>query len=331
MSNEEEDKKKEGLREGQELGPQFGSNVGVMTGKEPRKGLPANFKATRNSVLQLSPIERDLFTDMRIKEAGNYVISGITQKVSAVDFAAFTIAAAQILFNQSYTNRNEDINSGISRREARKLSRDATKTLYTGEIYTTLNEICRLAYGVDEPSTKQRKAMETLLETLHNTPVTITIPGVITKETTLCATMEKTTQEDRKKGETVSYLLYLHPIFTEQIANNFIELPQNVMKRLAKATDRRTAAHLKLLGLLSLQDKSKPFTRRIETLIEELGLESSYRKDPGRTETQLLTIFKSMEDIGLLKEAPSMTYTNVRGKRRIEKVTFLLNEKFSRS
>ena len=117
------------------------------------KELPQHFKLARDAALQLSKVERNLFTDMEEAQSGNYIISGLTKQVTELDFTAFTFAVGQILYNQSYQSGNEDINSGLKREEAKNLSRKTGETLYNGSIVTSLNELCRLAYGVKEPST----------------------------------------------------------------------------------------------------------------------------------------------------------------------------------
>ena len=178
---------------------------------------PPFFKVGRYAALQLSRVERNLFTDMEEAESGNYIISGLTKQVTELDFTAFTFAVGQILYNQSYKSGNEDINSGLKREEAKNLSKKTGETLYNGSIVTSLNELCRLAYGVQEPTTELKKKMATLIDTIDKKPVEIKFPNGDKLESKLCVTMNKYTRE---KDGAILYDLYLNPIFGSQIQNN---------------------------------------------------------------------------------------------------------------
>ena len=193
---------------------------------------PPFFKVGRYAALQLSKVERDLFTDMEEAESGNYIISGLTKQVTELDFTAFTFAVGQILYNQSYKSGNEDINSGLKREEAKNLSRKTGETLYNGSIVTSLNELCRLAYGVQEPTTELKKKMVTLIDTIDKKPVEIKFPNGDKLESKLCVTMNKYTRE---KDGAILYDLYLNPIFGSQIQRQFGELPQDVIASLEKS------------------------------------------------------------------------------------------------
>lgn len=290
------------------------------------KHLPTNYKIGRQVSLQLQKIERDLFTDFEEKQSGNYIVKGIERKVNEYDFHAFSIAMAKILYNQSYQSGNEDINSGVKRQKARGLSVRGGKAYYTGNVVVSLNDICREAYGADKPSTEQRKAMITLIEALHNNKVHIDFPNGDTLEATLCATMGIFT---RKEDGAITYSLTLNPIFCEAVENNFGLLPQDTIKRLALTTDRTTAAHLKLLKLLAMQNKRTPFVRFFSELIKEMGLDDTYKANAARTEKQALKIFDAMVSVGIITTYSTETRT-ARGKQRIDKVTFNLNPDFNK-
>ena len=295
-----------------------------LSGKEP---LPT-FKLGRDAILQLSKVERDIFTDIEEAESGNYIISGLQKYVTELDFTAFTFAVGQILYNQSYQSGNEDINSGIKREKAKTLSKQVGETMYNGNIVTSLSELCRLAYGT-EPTTEQKKKMATLIDTIDKKPVEIKFPNGDKLESKLCVTMDKYTRE--KDGATL-YNLYLNPIFGSRIQNQFGELPQDVIAKLDKACkgrkQRKQAAHYLLLRWLSVQDKRCSRTLTIDTLIHEIRMEEYFRKDRGKADKQLLSIFDTMVDVGILSKY-DIEYSS--GKRRhITKVTFHLNQNFIR-
>lgn len=290
------------------------------------KHIPANYKIGRQVSLQLQKIEPDLFTCIEEKKSGNYIVRGIEKKVNEYDFHAFSIAMAKTLYNQSYQSGNQDINSGVNRLKANELSGRGGKDYYAGSVVVSLNDICREAYGADKPSTEQRKAMATLIDTLHKNPVHIDFPNGDTLDATLCATMGVYT---RKDDGSITYSLLLNPIFCESVENNFGLLPQDTMKRLALTTSKTTAAHLKLLKLLAIQNKRTPFVRYFSELLNDMGLEDTAKKDPARTEKQVLKIFDAMVSVGIVSSYTTETITK-KGKDRVDKVTFNLNQDFNK-
>jgi len=286
--------------------------------------LPDFFKISRDATLQLSKIERDLFTDMEESQSGNYIISGIEKNITALDFTAFTFAVGQILYNQSYKSGNTDINSGIKREYAPKYSKDTGEQAYSGTIATSLNELCRLAYGT-EPSTELKKKMATLIDTIDKKTVSIKYPNGDTSLHRLCVMMDRYT---RKEDGAVFYNLQLNPIFGSRIKNQFGELPQDITTKLSEATKKKTAAHYLLLRWLSAQDKRHPHPLTIDKIIQELRMEEFFRKDRGKADKQLLSVCDAMVKIGILSKYEA-EYSS--GKRsHIKKITFYLNPIFIR-
>ena len=291
------------------------------------KGLLTSFKFGRDAALQLSKIERNLWTDIEEQQSGKIIISGIEKNITELDFAAFNLAAAQILYNQSWQNENTDINSGIKRAEATRLSRELGQKVYYGNIATSLNELCRQAYGTI--TTENRKRMATLLDTIDKKPVVIQFPNGDLQESKLCVIMDRYT---RKEDGAIFYNLYLNPIFGSRIKNQFGELPQDIVAKLDEACKKRKqykkAAHYLLLRWLSVQDKRCSHTLTIDTIINELRIEDDYKKNRGRADKQLLSICQIMEDIGLLSSYEA-EYSS--GRRPfITKITFHLNKDFIR-
>ena len=292
---------------------------------------PSTFKLGRYAALQLSKVERNLFTDMEEAESGNYIISGLTKQVTELDFTAFTFAVGQILYNQSYKSGNEDVNSGLKREEAKNLSRKTGETLYNGNIVTSLNELCRLAYGVKEPTTELKKKLSTLIETIDKKPVEIKFPNGDKLESKLCVTMNKYTRE---KDGAILYDLYLNPIFGSEIQKQFGELPQDVIESLESSCrgkkQRKQAAHYLLLRWLSVQDKRYPHKLTIDVIIQELRMEEYFKKDKGKAEKQLLSICKTMEDIEILS-THEVEYRDTAKGKRIDSITFHLNPNYIRT
>lgn len=292
---------------------------------------PPFFKVGRDAALQLSKVERDLFTDMEEEKSGNYIISGLQKYVTELDFTAFTFAVGQILYNQSYKSGNESINSGLKMDKAKNLSIKTGKTLYNGSIVTTLNELCRLAYGVQEPTTELKKKMVTLIDTIDRKSVEIKFPNGDKWESKLCVTMGKYT---RAKDGAILYDLYLNPIFGSRIKNQFGELPQDVIAKLDKACkrkkQRKQAAHYLLLRWLSIQDKRYSHPLTIYSIIKELRMEEYYNNNKGMVEKQILSICEIMEDIGILSNHEVAYMEKGKGKR-IDSITFHLNPNYIRT
>ncbi len=312
-----------------------------MADKTPKvkKGIPLKlekkdplfFKLGRYATLQLSSVEKTIFTDIEEEQSGNFIIRGIESQISELDFTAFTLAVGQILYNQSYKSGNEDINSGVQREKDKVTSEMLRDTYYYGIINTSLNEICRLAYGVKEPSTEQKKRIVTLLNTIDKRTVEIVYPGKGKLEARLLAVMNKFTRE--KDGATL-YDLALNPIFGSQIQKQFGLLPQNVTASLEcacrKRKQRKTAAHYLLLKWLCIQDNRKPHPLTIGEIITVLRMENYFKKDKGKAEKQLLSICDTMKDIGILHSYEIADRETGKGKR-IEKITFHLNPKYTKS
>ena len=301
-------------------------------GLKPQRSLPPTWKAGRNAIFQLKQVELDLFTAIREAESGNFIVSGVPKWITELDFTAFAFAAAQTLYNQSYQHGNEDVNSGVTRTKAKKMMERAEnfkEPLYNGNIVTTLNDLCRLAYGT-EPSTEQRKRMETLIADIHKKPVTIQLPNGDKLESTLCATMNKYTREG---DGAITYDLYLNPIFGVQIKTQFGELPQDVIERLDKACkkrgQRKQATHYLLIRWLSAQDARTPHPLHIGTLVEELRMEDYFKENRSKAEKQILSVCDVMVDIDLLSRY-DVEYSTDKRRKQIKKITFYKNPNYLR-
>lgn len=314
MENEKDKKDKE--KTGAEMGDFYSR-------KELSKPVPDNFKMGRDASIQLSKVRRDLFTDIEEKESGKPIVKGLAGEVSELDFEAFGLAMAQTLYNQSYIFGHTEKNTGIKENLIPK-NESIRGDLYRGEIVVTLNDICRLGYGVDTPTTEQKRDMDKLIGTLDREPVYVEFPNGDRTKIWLCKTMAK---DYRKEDNAIAYYLILNPIFCSRVAKNFLELPQDIAKRISSTTNRKTAAHYILLRLLAQQDKRKPYIRAIEGLIIELGLEDVFRKNRGRTEKQILALFNDMKGVGIITDFETEEKL-IRNRKALSKVTFILNREF---
>jgi len=281
---------------------------------EPITGrhVPQTYKVARQYLTQAPQVE-NLFSKLMERELGkdggeSYLISGL-DTISKTDFAYFTLAAQQILYNQSYLCGNEDTNSGISREIASKtralLGDSIDHHLFSGEIIFTLNELCRLMYGEPQPQSIIRKRVENMIKTLHKEPIKVTWANGDTTETYICNIRRR---DYRKKDGAVAYRLWLSPIFTENVKRNFAELPQDALPRLMDSLKKnkiqRTFAGAQLLKLLSCQDKRKPYKVGLDKLLNTLDRMEAFKKNKTRTIKDLWKLFKVMEDIGIITGLP---------------------------
>lgn len=241
-----------------------------------KKNLPATFKMGRIVANKAGSIEHSIYENA--KGSG----------VSEFDLACYSFALAQALYNQSYQCGNTDINSGNQRVTANMGG-------YEGHIFVTRNDLCRYAFGVGNPSFKERKKMDHITNVVHRMPVKIKMRGKA-NEVPLCSQKGPAITD---KGA-VAYHLVIHPIFCQNVKNNFAELPQDIMLRLSNVVKRKTTAHIRMLRLLACQDKSKPLTRTIKAIVEYLGLAEAYKINKQRTIKQIKNCLDVMKEIGML-------------------------------
>lgn len=280
--------------------------------------LPSNFKEGRAATFALAKVEKErtLWTDMEEKESGNIIIHGITRKVNEMDFYAFCLAARQILYNQSLKSGHDKENSGLILQESEAFNRETGVKRYNGNIVASITDLCR-GYGTDKPSLQQRKKMNALLDVLHSTPVKITFPNGDVLEKWLCVKSER---YKRKEDGAILYNLILNPIFCEDIGSYSL-LPQDIAFRLSEATPRLSAEHYRLLNLLKVQDKRKPFVRYVGTMVEELGITEAFKAKRTRTENRLIELFEVMKKVEIITGYKIDYKTSSKGKKAIEKIT----------
>lgn len=298
----------------------------VLGTLDPTKSVPENYKFGRAMGVELANPDPNLFTAIEEKANGKFVIHGIERKVNAYQFYAFMFAMAKILYNQSYQSGNEDTNSGVRRVRANKVSEITKQDCYVGMVVVSLNDICRAAFGVADPTALQREEIERLIDILHENEVSVKYPNGDRYDAYLCTKQGVYT---RAKDKAKIYELRLHTKFCEATAKNFALIPQNSIDRLAATTSRQTAAHLKLMLLLSMQDKRKPYKRYFIDLLNEMEMRDTHKRNPTRTEKQAISIFEDMKSIGLIK-GYTLKYDTTKSRKRLDKVTFDLNQDYTK-
>ncbi len=309
---------------GKDLPPELIKALDTIDGKPT----PETYRLARNMQMQVAQWENTLFAGIEAQEKGSCIISGLPNNITSVDFWSFSYGVGQILYNQSYQSGNIDTNSGLVKREAPGMSKNSGHTYYEGHIVTTLNDLCRCSYGVTEPSTTQKRDMKTLIETLHKNFITIKFPNGDTFETPLVVIKGRHT---RAKDGAVTYWISLNPIFCDDVKRNYLENPQDLMRRLTVSVKRKTEAHLRLLGLLGNQRKDKPFVRTVPVLIGELGMEKQYRKERGTTEERLISVCEDMRKVGIITNYETVPAEwKRRDKKALTKIIFYFNPDYPR-
>lgn len=310
-----------------------GADISVLLSPQGATGevrhAPDSFKMGRTYSTTAPTTEKGLFDSLeeQPEEERSITISGLTKTISETDLSHYIYAVRKILYNQSYTARNEDVNSGIVREETKAVKplehitgkgrkqRRELRPFYKPQILTSLIDLCKEAYGTDRPTTEQKKRVAKIIELVHSTPLIIEFPNGDKLEAPLVVNMCKYT---RKEDGAIFYQLAPNPIFSgKEAVSNFSQLPQRANYQLTAAIkdrgQRRTEAHLRFMERLAMQDPSKPFSIALDNLLNYLNLTSYYKKNPknvwGRTEAdqrqgKLWCIFQIAVDTGQLSDFP---------------------------
>lgn len=297
------------------------------------KQLPLTFKVARPLLIKSNELSGGLFDKLEQTGGGQYTIGGLPRMVSDKDFFGGVFALAQILSNQSALSSHEKENSGLnSGLLSSAIKKQTGESVPVGNVYFSLNEFSSLANGVEEPSTLERKASETLLQTLHRTPLVIDYKDKKV-EISLATIVQKVTDKDKRGA--VYYNLYLHPLFVDIISKGFAQYPQDIMKRLRTGIQleggKLTGLPLKLLALLGQQraDGNKTFTRTALEILQYLGLEQAYRLQKKRTLKQLEQILEAVKYTGIITKY-EMKYRQDNCREVFDRVVFYLNANFLR-
>lgn len=299
-----------------------------------RDKVPDTFKMGRRGLIYSEKIaprkELSLFTEEELGELtpqGTPTIQ-LPVEVRTMDYEALMYALQKQLYNQSYLHGNEEGFTG-SDVVISEHYKDYGSIIYEGTIIVTLADLCRSGYG-SEPTTRQKKSMEKLIDKLHTTPVIVTYPnGVKIKEYICVKRREHINEKTKAKG----YALSLSPIFTIEGATNYAELPQDTIERLTEFLSAKgrskTDKHYKLIKLIARQDNRKPFVITMGELVRFLDMAERYRSKRSITENEICELFKDLHGIGFLSRI-DLEERQVGAKKMITRVTIEVNKTFIR-
>lgn len=289
--------------------------------EESPRLLPKRQQVSRALITQSHVIQRSLFEALespRPNQDGEIIYSNLPSVISEYDFRAYILAAQLALYDQSYKHHNEDINSGFMRDESNlsaekdiALRDEKGEKYYAGNIKVTLNDLCRVGYGLPEgqaPTSKQRNSMRDAILALDNTPIGVTYGNGDQRTTYLIKVMERLI---RKKDGAETYHLVLNPIFTTRgkgygiIMRGATErITKYISSKGRKGTAGKSAAHLAFLQLLSIQKRGDVWRISVENLLQRLNLYEAYKKNKSRTLQKVEKLFDDFVGLGYLLEMP---------------------------
>lgn len=302
-------------------------SVGVFEEQENNlselRSLPKEQKVTRALITQAHIVQRSLFDALEKgveDNEGNITYSKLPSLISEYDFRAYLIAAKSTLFDQSYICNNEDVITGFNREESNLTTMDGLRDekgepYRNGNICVTLNELCRVGYGIPEgqtPTTSQRNNMRKTIEAVHNNPIGIVYANGDIRETRLIVMMDK---YKRKADGAETYHLILNPIFTTQgkgyglmLRGATTRLTQYLTSKGKTGKGAKNAAHYAFMELLSIQDRKKgEWNISIDNLLQHLNLIDYFRKNKKNVVAKLEEMFEAFVEIGYLLEKPNPT------------------------
>lgn len=274
---------------------------------EPRqkRHVPPTFKLSRKWIQQAPQVEMDLLSAIlnpqELKGTG-VTVSERPKSITDYALTCYVQATQQILYNQSVKSKNDDVNSGFMRLEATRTEG------FSGAIFPTLNELCQMAYGTDDPTTLQKRQMRDLIQAVDRYEADITFPNGDRMRLKVVAVMGTYIRDDGA----IAYHLALNPVFCGNALASYGEFPQDINRRLRvgakrvsdraglKRSIRLSSALLRLTQYLGMQDKRKPFTWAVDNMMKYLGLTDAYKKDRKRTQETINDYFEVLKEIRLL-------------------------------
>ena len=278
-------------------------------GQQDKKGVPSAFHISRSFEQHRGEYERTLFDSLLSKReiAQRENSQGITMRefpkgVSSIMLKRINLALAQELYNTSYKEGTEKENTGLIKNNTLKDGSliEPISGLYSfAQIIFTLTGLTSNVFGLrkgEKPTNNQKNEVREALEKMDSNGIKITYPNGDVLSRKLIIINEK---YNRKKDGAIFYNVILNPFYRMEIEKGTAAHPQDVMQRLA-ATGKISEPKLDLLNLLGRQNRNKPCERYKSTLLQEIGLMSEYSKNKGRVEEKLKSLFRDMQQIGLL-------------------------------
>lgn len=274
---------------------------------QSKRKTPQSFKIGREFELRRSEAERTLFDSLGVesKERTIKLTETADKNVSLLTIKRINFALGKILYNQSYQTKNTEENTGVAK--GGTLSdgspieplRYGDKIYHHGEIIVKLSDLAAAALGVDpkDVTNAKKKEIEGTLYAMQKGLIVTYTDGVVLNESLLW--IKRTLEDPKTKAKILD--IVLNPIYAIGVANNFGAHPQDVLKRIGRATEPK----LSLLSLLGIQDKRKPFRRYITTLLQDIGLYDEYKKKGAKYILKKLnSIFASMVKCGIISDLP---------------------------
>lgn len=299
-------------------------------GKSP---VPDYYKVPREVGHQITARQLELFeeyADPDMTPDGTQIRAIGIDGVKEFHFRSFTQAASNILYNQSVQDGHPNENTGVERRKAKEYSNNLSQVTgnyqekYGGTIIVSLSELCQKGYGTKDPTTRQKRDMQETIDSLDKVRMEIKYPNGDVLKRRMCTVVE---EFFRKKDGARFYKIFLHPIFCEQLENNFSAHPQDIMERLTKACKRKTNAHIILLQYLGLQDKRRPCTMTADNFLSRLDMKAAFKANKSRTMKQVRNLCDVMVAVRIVTKYEIIPPTG----ETFKEIIFTLNPYYVKS
>lgn len=283
-----------------------------------RKG-PSVVKVARGLLPIITDVPRFVDAVERGKDVDEY--SAVTlPSDQELNFKLLIFTLACKLYELSYKFGHYKKNTGID-----TIVSDKTGN-YVGVINVTTTEIAREMFGVETPTNSQKKMVIELVFFLKKTYYEKKRPdGSIEIGQVIVPTLIV----DPKTKQT-SFQIAFCEEYTKNIQNQFGLFPRNVLKRLREIVPRLTLTHIDLLLKFGAM-KVGEYTWGIDAIMEGLSIKEAYKKNPSRTEKQLLSYMNDLRKLGMFSKVRPIEGPKKHGRIPIKQINFAQDPEFTRT
>lgn len=296
----------------------------TLTSGQP---LPIEQKVSRAIITQTRQIEKNIFeaeealkiNGVKVKDeddptgkAVKFVECNLPQVISDYDFRACMVALQSQLYDQSYLCGTVKDMTGAGITES--FNKNSKGEFYNaGHIYVSLNDLCRVGYGVPagvKVSTSQKDSMRYTLKALDQNQIKIEFGNGDIQEAYIAKIMGRF---KRQSDGSEMYHLVLNPLFSTSekgyglmLRDTTVRLTEYVKSK-GGGKAGKSAEMLAFMQLLAIQDRSKSWVISAVNLVDRIGLTKQFKKDKKRAIAKLQTIFEAFYELGFLLKIPTPT------------------------
>lgn len=315
-------------------------------------GKPPLFKISRDYVIQSTEVEANLFISIQQNKLDVFNMGAVQKRLSRRDALCYVYALEQILYSQSVQSGaalntgTRCIPSNATKQQRQTMDTDTEHSLTKksnrladvgidaecGAVKATLNELCRVAYGVENPTTEQKERMKAIIYAVDNTQVGIVYKKdneeVLMRVKLATLWFERDTEPIKSREDyynrmrnnrfddvnaPIEYYIEINPIFCN-MKQGYGLLPIDAMSRLTDITKqqgkRKTYGHIKLMTYFAIQKTDAVLTRTEDELLRQMGVDLAECKKNNhlpRAKQELCDTLQMLVDIGQLVKLPIAT------------------------